>query len=104
MPEDAADAFAAAEVMAAAVEAVKSVDRADQTKLADWLRENNVDTILGPLSWDEMGRPEGEFLVGQWQSGVPEIVLPKEAATSDKIIPGLEARVGRAGDIARRPA
>ena len=34
------------------------------------------------------GRPQGEFLVGQWQSGVPEIVLPKEAATSDKIIPG----------------
>ena len=24
---------------------------------------------------------------GQWQSGVPEIVLPEEAATSDKIIP-----------------
>jgi len=87
VPEDAADAFAAAEVMAAAVEAVKSVERADQTKLADWLRENNVDTILGPLSWDEVGRPEGEFLVGQWQSGVPEIVLPKEAATSDEILP-----------------
>ena len=88
VPEDAADAFAAAEVMAAAVEAVKSVERNDQTKLANWLRENNVDTILGPLSWDEVGRPEGEFLVGQWQSGVPEIVLPKEAATSDKIIAG----------------
>ena len=74
--------------MAAAVKAVKSVDRNSQDKLADWLRENNVDTILGPLGWDEKGRPEGEFLVGQWQSGVPEIVLPKEAATSDKIIPG----------------
>jgi branched-chain amino acid transport system substrate-binding protein len=88
VPEDAADAYATAEVMAAAAKAVKSVDRKDQQKLADWLRENNVDTILGPLSWDEKGRPEGEFLVGQWQSGVPEIVLPKEAATSDKIIPG----------------
>ena len=88
VPEDAADAYATAEVMAAAVKAVKSVDRNSQSKLADWLRENNVDTILGPLSWDEKGRPEGEFLVGQWQSGVPEIVLPKEAATSDKIIPG----------------
>jgi branched-chain amino acid transport system substrate-binding protein len=88
VPEDAADAYATAEVMATAVKAVKSVDRNSQDKLADWLRENNVDTILGPLSWDEKGRPEGEFLVGQWQSGVPEIVLPKEAATSDKIIPG----------------
>jgi branched-chain amino acid transport system substrate-binding protein len=87
VPEDAADAYATAQVLQAAVKGVGSVDRADQLKLADWLRDNKVDTILGPLSWDDAGRPEGEFLVGQWQSGVPEIVLPKEAATSDKILP-----------------
>jgi branched-chain amino acid transport system substrate-binding protein len=87
VPEDAADAYATAQVLQAAVKAVGSIDRNKQMELADWLRENQVDTILGPLSWDELGRPEGEFLVGQWQSGVPEIVLPKEAATSDKIIP-----------------
>jgi len=87
VPEDAADAYATAEVLQAAVKGVGSVDRADQLKLADWLRDNKVDTILGPLSWDDAGRPEGEFLVGQWQNGVPEIVLPKEAATSDKILP-----------------
>jgi branched-chain amino acid transport system substrate-binding protein len=88
VPEDAADAYATAEVLHAAVKAVGTIDRNRQMELADWLRENQVDTILGPLSWDELGRPEGEFLVGQWQSGVPEIVLPEEAATSDKIIPG----------------
>ena len=88
VPEDAADAYATAQVMQAAVEAVGTVERDQQVKLADWLRENEVDTILGPLSWDEQGRPEGEFLVGQWQSGVPEIILPEDAATSDKIIPG----------------
>jgi branched-chain amino acid transport system substrate-binding protein len=87
VPEDAADAYATAEVMEAAVKAVGSVSRDDQLKLADWLRENEVDTILGPLSWDEAGRPEGEFLVGQWQNGVPEIVLPESAATSDEILP-----------------
>ncbi|MEK6328408.1 MAG: amino acid ABC transporter substrate-binding protein [Actinomycetota bacterium] len=85
VPEDAADAYATAQVLQAAVDAVGSID--DQLKLADWLRENEVDTILGPLSWDKAGRPEGEFLVGQWQSGVPEIVLPEEAATSDEILP-----------------
>jgi branched-chain amino acid transport system substrate-binding protein len=85
VPEDAADAYATAQVLQAAVEAVGGID--DQLKLADWLRDNEVDTILGPLGWDDAGRPEGEFLVGQWQSGVPEIVLPEEAATSDKIIP-----------------
>ena len=88
VPEDAADAYATAQVMEAAVKAVGSVAREDQLKLADWLRENEVDTILGPLSWDEAGRPQGEFLVGQWQDGVPEIILPEAAATTDKIIPG----------------
>jgi branched-chain amino acid transport system substrate-binding protein len=86
VPEDAADAFATAQVMQAAVEAVGSVERKDQTKLADWLRENEVDTILGPLSWDEAGRPQGEFLIGQWQDGKPEVVLPEDVATSDKIV------------------
>jgi branched-chain amino acid transport system substrate-binding protein len=79
VPEDAADAYAAAQVLQAAVKAVGSID--DQAKLADWLHQNKVDTILGPLSWDDAGRPQGKFLVGQWQNGAPEIVLPDAAAT-----------------------
>ena len=86
VPEDAADGYAAAQVLEAAVKGVGSVERDDQQKLADWLRENEVDTILGPLSWDETGAPTGEFLAGQWQSGVPEIILPEEAATTDEIL------------------
>jgi len=86
VPEDAADAYATAQVMQAAVEGVGSVAREDQSKLADWLRENEVETILGPLTWDDAGRPEGEFLIGQWQDGKPQIVLPEEAATSDSIV------------------
>jgi branched-chain amino acid transport system substrate-binding protein len=85
VPEDAADAFAAAQVMAAAVEGVGRID-ADQTNLADWLRANSVDTILGTLRWDEAGRPQGEYLTGQWQSGRAEVVLPRAAATSDTIV------------------
>jgi branched-chain amino acid transport system substrate-binding protein len=88
VPEDAADAYATAQVLEAAVKAVGTIERERQIELADWLRENEVDTILGPLTWDDLGRPEGEFLVGQWQSGVPEIVLPEEAATTDEILPG----------------
>jgi branched-chain amino acid transport system substrate-binding protein len=88
VPEDAADAYAAGQVLQATVEANKTVERQDQLKLADWLRENEVETILGPLSWNEDGSPKGEFMVGQWQNGKAEIVLPEEAATSDKIIPG----------------
>jgi branched-chain amino acid transport system substrate-binding protein len=86
VPEDAADAFATAEVMAAAVKAVGSVDRKDQPKLADWLRTNSVDTILGPLSWSDTGAPKGQFLIGQWQSGKTEVVLPSDVATSSKVV------------------
>ena len=83
-PEDAADGFAAAQVLQAAVEAVGSID--DQAALKDWLHENEVETILGPLSWDETGAPEQAFLLAQWQNGDEEIVLPEEVATSDTIV------------------
>jgi branched-chain amino acid transport system substrate-binding protein len=84
VPEDAADAYATAEVLQAAVKGVGGTD--DQLKLADWIRSHEVDTILGKLSWAEDGSPKGEFLVGQWQNGKPEIVLPKPVATSDTIV------------------
>jgi branched-chain amino acid transport system substrate-binding protein len=80
-PEDAADGYAAAQVMQAAVEAVGSID--DQAALADWLRSNTVDTILGQLSWDDTGAPESDFLIGQWQNGTAEVVLPPDVATAD---------------------
>ena len=81
-PEDAADAYAAAQVHAGRGEAVGSID--DQAKLADWLRANKVDTILGPLRWDEDRRPKGDFLTGQWQNGKAEFVLPQDVATTDQ--------------------
>jgi branched-chain amino acid transport system substrate-binding protein len=82
--EDAADAYASGQVLQAAVDGVGSID--DQLALADWLRDNTVETILGPLQWEDTGAPIGEFLIGQWQNGRAEIVLPPDAATSDQII------------------
>jgi branched-chain amino acid transport system substrate-binding protein len=82
-PEDAADAFAAAQVLQAGVEAVGEID---QDAIADYLHNNSVETILGELSWDETGAPQSEFILAQWQSGSPEVVLPEEVATSDQII------------------
>jgi branched-chain amino acid transport system substrate-binding protein len=85
-PEDAADAYAAGQVLQAAVEAVGSIE--DQGKLADWLRQNSVQTILGELRWNDDGSPEGDFLIGQWQSGKVEFILPEEIATSGKLVEG----------------
>jgi branched-chain amino acid transport system substrate-binding protein len=81
--EDAADAFATAQVLQAAVEAVGEID---QNKIADWLHANQVETILGPLSWNDKGEPQGEFLLGQWQNGKPEIVAPDAAKTVDSVV------------------
>src|SRR5215218_608958 len=81
--EDAADAYAAAQTVQAAVEAVGSLD---QDKLAAWLHSNEVETILGPLAWDETGAPTKDFLLAQWQNGAPEIVAPEAAATVDTVV------------------
>jgi branched-chain amino acid transport system substrate-binding protein len=81
--EDAADGFAAAQVLQAAVEATGGLD---QAAIRDYLHSNSVDTILGTLSWDETGAPEQAFLLAQWQDGASQIVLPEDLATTDTIV------------------
>ena len=81
--EDAADAFAAAETLQAAVEATKGFDN---DKIKDWLHSNEVQTILGPLSWNAKGEPQGDFILAQWQSGKVEVVGPPDVATTDTIV------------------
>lgn len=81
--EDAGDAFAAAQVLAAATTAVGSVD---QVKIRDWLHANEVETILGPLSWEATGEPKGKFLLAQWQSGKVEVVAPANVATTKNVV------------------
>ena len=83
-PEDAADGYAAAQVLQAAVEGVGSID--SQKALADWLHSHSVKTILGTLSWDKTGAPQQAFMLAQWQNGNEEIVAPEDAATSDSIV------------------
>ncbi|SEF77343.1 branched-chain amino acid transport system substrate-binding protein [Nonomuraea solani] len=81
--EDAADAFAAAQVLQAAVEKVGAID---QDKIKDWLHANTVQTLLGPLSWKETGEPKGSFLLAQWQGGKVEVVGPPELATTKTVV------------------
>jgi branched-chain amino acid transport system substrate-binding protein len=81
--EDAADGFAAAQVLQAAAEKVGSIN---QDKIRDWLHANTVQTILGPLSWKPTGEPNGRFLLSQWQSGKVEVVGPPDLATTKNVI------------------
>jgi branched-chain amino acid transport system substrate-binding protein len=81
--EDAADAFAAAQVLETATTKAGSLD---QVKIGDWLHANEVQTILGPLSWTPTGEPKGKFLLAQWQSGAVQVVAPKDVATTTTVV------------------
>ena len=78
--EDEANAWTTGQVVAAAVEAVGCADPDPecQQQLIDWLRENEVDTVVGPLTWDAEGRPQGAHLIQQYVDGEIRIVLPEE--------------------------
>lgn len=80
--EDAANSYTAGQVLAAAV---KGVGKLDQPAMADWLHENSVDTIVGPLKWDGSGKPQGELLLGQFQGGSLRVVAPADAAGAQPI-------------------
>lgn len=87
--EDEANAWTTGEVVAAAVEGVGCADPSPecQSQLIDWLRENEVDTVVGPLSWDADGRPEGAHLIQQYVDGEIEIVLPEDAQEAEFVFP-----------------
>ena len=56
--EDEANAYTTGQVVAAAVKAVGCAEQGEcQQKLVEWVRGNKVETVVGPLSWDETGSP-----------------------------------------------
>ena len=87
--EDEANAWTTGQVVAAAVEGVGCADPTPecQGQLIDWLRDNEVDTVVGPLSWDAEGRPQGAHLIQQYVDGEIQIVLPEDAKEADFIFP-----------------
>ena len=94
--EDAANSYTAGQVLAAAVEEVGELD---QTAIAEWLHANTVDTIVGPLSWDETGRPQGDMLLAQFQDGaLSRSSAPSRAATTDDVAAGQAGLARREGD------
>ena len=86
--EDEANAYTTGQVVAAAVEAVGCAEQGDcQQQLIDWLRDNEVETVVGPLSWDETGKPTGAHLIQQWVGGEIRIVLPEDVKETDFLFP-----------------
>jgi branched-chain amino acid transport system substrate-binding protein len=89
--EDAANGYTTGEIVAAAVEASDCAEQGArcQGALADHIRSNEFDTIVGPLSFDDQGRPQAAHMILQWQGGETKIVLPEdeEVQTGDLQFP-----------------
>ncbi|MFI7491791.1 amino acid ABC transporter substrate-binding protein [Micromonospora echinaurantiaca] len=86
--EDEANAYTTGQVVAAAVTAVGCAEQGEcQQKLVEWVRGNTVETVVGPLSWDETGKPKGAHMIQQWVGGEIQIVLPAEAKEADLVYP-----------------
>ncbi len=74
--------------MAAAVAAVGCAEQGDcQKRLVEWLRKNTVETVVGPLSWDETGKPKGAHMIQQYVDGQIQIVLPESQKEADFVYP-----------------
>lgn len=87
--EDEANAWTTGQVVAAAVEAVGCADPSPecQQQLIDWLHGNEVETVVGPLSWDAQGRPQSAHLIQQYVDGEIRIVLPDDVKEADLVHP-----------------
>ncbi len=82
--EDAANAFTVGQVLQQAIENTGSIDNAT---LIEELHRATFDTVVGPLKFDEEGKPQGDFLLLQWQGGDIKIVAPADVAQAEPIWP-----------------
>ena len=76
------------QVVAAAVEAVGRAEQGEcEEEPIDWLRDNEVETVVGPSVRDETGKPAGAHLIQQWIDGEILIVLPEDVKEADLLFP-----------------
>jgi branched-chain amino acid transport system substrate-binding protein len=84
IPEDSANAFTVGQVLQQAAESVKSIDN---TALINELHHGTYRTVVGALSFDETGAPQGNYMLLQWQGNNFVIVGPGNRAEADPKAP-----------------
>ena len=84
IPEDVANAFTVGQVLQQAIEEVGAVDNA---ALIEALHKGTYQTVVGPLSFNELGQPQGSFMLLQWQGDTFKIVGPGERKRSEPVVP-----------------
>jgi branched-chain amino acid transport system substrate-binding protein len=89
--EDVANGYTVGQILAQSVEAVGCANPTPecQTDIRDHIRETTFETVVGPLAFDEAGRPQGAHMIQQWIDGSVEIVLPEgsDVQTADLVFP-----------------
>ncbi len=81
----AAIGYAGAQAM---LEAIELAGGLDKDKIREAFLTKTIKTVIGDLKFNEDGTSQGSALVcPQMQSGVPEVVYPKEFATKSLIFP-----------------
>ncbi len=82
--EDSANAFTVGQVLQQAVTKIQSIDNG---ALIKELHTGTYQTVVGPLHFDAVGRPEGSFMILQWQGDRFVIVTPADRAQAQPIWP-----------------
>jgi branched-chain amino acid transport system substrate-binding protein len=62
-----APAYASFQILQQAIEGAGTTDKAT---VAEYIANNDFDTIIGPITWDENNSNAKYWTVGQWQGGV----------------------------------
>lgn len=78
--EDTANAFTVGQVLQQAVENIQSIDNA---ALIEELHKGTYNTVVGPLSFDETGKPLGSYMLLQWQGDNYTIIGPSNRALAE---------------------
>jgi branched-chain amino acid transport system substrate-binding protein len=82
--EDSANAYTVGQILQQAVENTQSIDNA---KLIEEMHRATFTTVVGPLSFDEVGKPKGSFMILQWRGDGYLIVAPDFAKQADPVWP-----------------
>ena len=82
--DNSAEAFAVGQLVEAVAHKTGKVDNAT---LISTLHSGSWPTLLGNLSWDSSGAPQGEFNIVQWQQGKLVPIYPASAAKATAVVP-----------------
>lgn len=81
--------YASFQILEQAIEATDSIDR---KVVSEYIANNDFDTLMGKISWDENNNNSAYWTVGQWQDGVFKGVAStgREGAVAPRLKQGWE--------------